>query len=307
MDERETGELTGMIEQAWVEFGEGLDSFLEGVDDGGRLTLEVIVGEQPHSGQPPQVQFTRVEDEILLLLRPDADLARPYRLRGKSLRRLERWGFTLADAQAGSPHFTRVVLSEDPDFSGMTRAAVKVLRRLYGVIHPALLEVEGSPDLVSWMHLIQVAPPEPTAYALPEQEFPADPEVLRDLIGQTLSHLLGETARPDQDGDYPVQVAGWTFWVRPMTGAPCVEIFGAVIDDVSDRRHAYRVLRRVNAVTPVGTFEMHGHRIGVVARVPAAPYVPEHLIFALHTLGDRLEETAGRLLAKVGGHPTRGY
>jgi hypothetical protein len=176
--------------------------------------------------------------------------------------------------------------------------AVRALRDVFGVAHPAFLSASGlevDPDVPS-------VPSEP-AIELdePASVMPESAEHLRELVDLALTPLFGAEPEHDEDGDIPVPWGSSLVYVRVDEDAPVVELFSCVADGVTDLQRAAFEVNVLNRDARFIKFTLVADRVMARIHLPAWPFVPEHLRSMLTGMSAKIDDIDEDLVARVGG------
>jgi hypothetical protein len=304
----ETWDVAEASERAWVEFETLLEEYVEAVPAEAILTLDVPVAEQPDDGCAPWVQVLVDTDRVMVQVVSNEFLAPAYALSLAQEQQLFAWGFarpgtTIDFPMNGEDECSGWALVElDPVCAEIpASAAVEVLRQVFGVIDPALLQIEGAGDEGAWHALVSIGPPEeddgrpdlPIARA-------ADQAGLRELIGTVLAEW-SDPVEVDDDGDHRFVHDGVPVYVRALGNEPTVEIFTRLAGGVRSRPQAAIELALLNREFAKVKFQLFDRDVFQVLALPAMPFVGEHLWSALEEFLVVAQKVRPDLTLRVGG------
>jgi hypothetical protein len=174
--------------------------------------------------------------------------------------------------------------------------AVKVLREVFGVAHPAFLAANGlGQDPEADVPAPEEPSPEPLAV------MPESAEHLRDLVDAALTPLFESPPERDSDGDVPVPWGSSLVFVRVDEETPVVELFSVVVDAVADLDRAAFEVAVLNRDLRFMKFLLVDGRVLARVHLPAWPFVPEHLRSMLTGMSAKIDELDEDLLVRVGG------
>jgi hypothetical protein len=296
--------LERSVDRAWEQFESWLADVLANIADGDVLTVSREA--DAHDGarsQEPFVQFCAVGDG---LVRGEASsnrlLDRQHWLSDQQAAEMTYIGYELpstpaqALARSGSTNFS-VDLTRD-DSAQLAAMAVRALREVFGVLHPAFLSFRGdarSPfgglaaaalDTMPASALPLTSEGVPVSgtlareWALAEAGPVAMPESathLRQLIEQALVPMLGRRPLVDEDGDFVVSCSGSLVFIRVVESAPVISVFSQLVRGVADLEAAIQDVAELNSSVEMVKFVLVDDRIVAGCTLPASPFVGEHL------------------------------
>ena len=292
----DTFDLEKSTEQAWVEFQAKLADHLGEMGDDALLLLEVEGGED-QEGAAPYVQFCRWDDELRCEAVSNAYLAAVYALTPKDAVFLRELGFSFPtwepgeEPDAGSSNFWLDAVVDDADRVAVT--AVRALRHVYGVAHPALLA--GHPFQPEPVAEIVSAP------AAPSLLYPDGPADLDAFVEAVLTPRFGHPPARDDDGDIPIQVGTAVVYLRVHQEAAVVTLFAELVVDVRDERAARREVERLNAEHLDVKFALRGDCIRCSRDLDAWPLPASHLEARVTRMCELVDGLDQQVAAKVSG------
>ncbi|NLU84361.1 hypothetical protein [Rhodococcus sp. HNM0569] len=282
-------DFDGSVRRAWVEFRGSLADILETLAEGEIVMLEAAWDESPSSRG---VQFLSWGGGLVRCEVPsNAFLGADEQLDDADESWLESLGLSRptcarsGDHGDGSPAFWR----DDPRAFAdrLADIAVRVLRDLWAVPHPAFIRVSGCPAA---QQLEPTPPAEPTDDSwLPV--FPENPDELRSLLVHTLSCTLQLPVRLDGDRDPVVELSGTRVHVWPTDDEPAVRIMAAVVRDLSDHADALALADSLSRQWRYFHAEVMGSNLVAQYTLPAAPFVPGQLAEVLAALSAIIDST----------------
>ncbi|MBA2532419.1 MAG: hypothetical protein H0V23_10000, partial [Nocardioidaceae bacterium] len=253
-------------------------------------------------GSAPYAQFTvQGTDLIRGEVTSNAYLAPAYVLdeRGEGL---------LAELGWGAPTYRR---GDEPDRGSanfhvdlprsyadrLAAMAIRALRDVWSVPHPAFLTAETADEELPDLGLPAPAEPEP-ANAL-EVGYPVDADDLQRLVDASLTPVFGHPPEKDADGDIPVRSGNTLLFVRVRRDSPVVEVLAPLVRDITGRTRAAEVVADLNRGSSLTKFVLMDDTVFAVVALPARPFVPAHLrdMLALmfQTAHDHDDDLAKRL------------
>lgn len=295
---------------AWSRFQVRLADRLVEMGEDDAVVIDVEAADEL-DGASPYVQFVVFGDGTMLRgeVSSDAYLDERYALGEAGSARLRSLGWhepTVGPGEPegqGSANFFRDVEVGDGD--RLAVMAVKALREVFGVLHPAFLHGEdlGPDETAGWegsatgMGVAPVAEPEPEERVTMAESS----EHLKELVDETLMQMFGEPPSRDDDGDVPVPYGSSVVYVRVNEAAPVVELFSLVVSGVRDRDRAAFEVSVLNRDVRFVKFHLAGDRVVAQLQLPAWPFVPAHLRSLLAGMSSKLDEIGDDLVARVGG------
>lgn len=296
-------DLDASTNQAWNSFAARLADVLSVMDAGATLRIGAIAGSS--EGAAPYVSFScGAAGRLDAHAAGSAELGEEYRLGAAQLALLATAGWAPPTADGPDAHAGFLLSGTQEESRVLADAAVRVLREVYGVAHPAFL----APD-----QLAEILTPPPVAELPDSPVFDADdlraivPAGLAELdavIARELTELLGHEPVRDRDGDFAIRVGSTMVFVRASQDAQEVLVFAAIVHDVEGRSRAMEVLSDLNTDARFVRFLLIRDRVFVSLSVFAHPFVPAHLHQALSivsVIGDRIDD---ELAAKLRGRTT---
>jgi hypothetical protein len=278
--------LEDSVDRGWAHFEEWLADAVASMADGDVLVVchEADV-RRDGSAEQPLVQFLAVGDGwVRGEASSNRQLSRQYWLSDQQVAEMTYLGYELpsspahALATSGSTNFS-VDLSRN-DAPRLAAMAVRALREVFGVVHPAFLAVRGDARGASGdQPALDAAPASafpitsdcvPVSGTLARQwalaeagpiAMPESPAHLRQLIEQALVSVLGRRPLVDEDGDFVVPVAGALVFVRVVESAPVIAIFSQLVRGVADSGAAVREVADLNASIEMVKFFLVDDRI----------------------------------------------
>ncbi len=175
--------------------------------------------------------------------------------------------------------------------------AVRALRDVFGVPHPALLTGDVADEAT--------VPEEPAAVERTDEPVAAHPhgghEELVALVDRALTPYFGHAPRHDDDGDIPVDLGSTVLFVRVHESVPVVELFACLATDVQDLERAAFEVNVLNRDVRFVKFRLVGDSILADLQLPAWPFAPEHLRAMLALMTDSIQQVEADLVERVGG------
>lgn len=304
---------------AWHGFHTRLAEVLGQDDERVWLRFGVPVGAEELAGESPWLRVMRFsgKDRMVLWLPGNDKLDPAYALGADAQRFLLDNGWECHDDKAFA---LRLRGAESGEAAAQ---AMHALRQVFGVVHPAFLELNagaerlmgplrdlvedddqddedeeacscpaGAHDLEPWGE-----DEEPLALVC---ETPLE---LLDAARRALVASLGYLPCLDDDGDIPVPGDRAMLWVQATADEPRLELFAPMVDGVRRRGAATIEVGLLNRDQPHLKFRQVDDRIMVRAVVPALPFCPAHLRLVVDRMQTVLRESSGDLAIRCGGEP----
>jgi hypothetical protein len=316
---------------AWSRFHQLLVDGFERHDgaDGGRIWATFRVpGAVADSGPTPAVRvFRPSQAQGIYVWIADTDHLDPAYRVGEDARRF------LVDngwEQLGSTFAVR----DEPDTRALAAQVMHALRQVFGVVHPAFLELgNGALALMGPGWAALVGPVEADLAAAGDDEEPEGEEErctcadgdhdlqpwaegeeplavvvessdeLLDAARRSLVPLLGHLPCVDEDGDIVVAGDRALLWVAVSDQEPRLDAFSTILTGVRRRAQAAIEVGLLNRDHPLLKFRLVGDRVVVRAELTAVPFCPAQLRLVVDRLHDALSDVAGDLAARCGGEP----
>jgi hypothetical protein len=286
--------------RAWSRFQARLADHLFEMGDDDVLVVDTEVARRDLAGAAPYVQFARDGSTVRGEVSSNAYLAEAYELDEDDVSVLTALGWQPPTVGQGRPvgedsanFFVDLPCAEADRLAVM---AVKALREVFGVAHPAFLGADGlgqDPEVSG--PPAEEQPPEQLAV------MPESAEHLRDLVDAALTPLFESAPERDSDGDIPVPWGSSLVFVRVDEETPVVELFSVVVDAVADLERAAFEVGVLNRDLRFMKFLLVDGRVLARVHLPAWPFVPEHLRSVLTGMSAKIDELDEDLLARVGG------
>lgn len=200
-----------------------------------------------------------------------------------------------ADADGGSPNY--FLDAEISDADRLAVMAVRVLRDVFSVPHPAFLASEG---------LYRGGPAGPEDFVEVDEPVaivPTDRDHLCALVDEALAPVFGRVPEHDDDDDIPVVRGSALVFVRVRTDGPIIEIFSSVVGQITDLETAAFEVAVLNRDSVFIRYVLAGDRVMAYLCLPAHPFVPAHLHSMLALMSEAADVVDGDLARRVGGRP----
>ncbi len=297
--------------RAWSQFQARLADHVAAMTDDDVLIVEADAGgNDDDTGVAPYVQFVAWgDDRIRCEVSSNEHLAARYALDAEATATLQSLGWSFPDSHADDESDTASsnfhLDSERGSADKLAVMAVKALRGVFGVAHPAFLSARNlgagavTPDLGIPSPMVESAVQihEPLAVV------PDDVDHLRTLVDEALEPVFGHGPNHDSDGDIPVVAGSALLFVRVLEDAPAVEMFSTVVRGVSNLDEAAVAVGEFNNGIRLIKFLLVDDVIIAVAHVPAMPFAPQQLRSVLDYMSRIADGIDDGLAARVGGRP----
>lgn len=283
--------------RAWSRFQARLGVHLAEMAEDDTLVIGVESAREDETA--PYVQLLATGDELYLEASSNEHLTGPHRLSAGAEATLAELGLEPPTgtpeevaASDGTANHALTVPRADADRLAVT--AVRILRRVFAVPHPAFLEAEGLFD-------------EPLTSAAGELDEGLVPVVPRnrahllELVDEALTPVFGHVPEHDDDGDIPVVTGSALVFVRVLEQTPAIELFTVVVDGIE---HLDRAAFEVNVLNRDARFLQYvlvEDRVLAYLHIPAYPFVPHHLRGLLAMMSKHIDDVDDDLAARVGG------
>jgi hypothetical protein len=306
----EASEVDRAAAAAWVRFQAELGDRLGELAEDEVLLVEAMLGEEDEAGTAPYVQFCAWGEGMLRgEVASNHVLVEARELDEEGERALVELGYDAptyapddgadddADAGADDGAVNYTVDLPQTEADRLAVMAVRALRDVFGVPHPALL----TGDLTD----AATAPEEAAAAERADEPVAAYPhgghEELTALVDRALTPYFGHEPRHDDDGDIPVDLGSTVLFVRVHESVPVVELFACLATEVQDLERAAFEINVLNRDVRFVKFRLVEDSILADLQLPAWPFAPEHLRAMLALMTDSLQHVEADLLERVGG------
>ncbi|MGB3055999.1 MAG: YbjN domain-containing protein [Acidimicrobiales bacterium] len=292
MSESEGFDLDLEVARAWTRFQGEVATRLANIEDLQSFVIDVETGLNGEDQVTPYVQFALQEPMVRLEVSSNAYLDDGFRLTADAEAELVALGltpptYTLDEVpdEGSSNYFADGALDDADRLSVM---AVRVLRRVFGVPHPAFLvghrlqnrsEKGDDADVV----------------------IPGDPDELRRLVDEAIEEAVGHPPIHDEDDDIPIACGSALVWVTVRQDMPAVEMVSWVVVDVAQPGDALFEVNRLNEQTAFVRFALVGDRISARTTLLAHPFSATQLHLLLVHLAEAVDELDEGLAQRVGG------
>ena len=292
-------------EDAWSGFRARLADHVAEMTEGDVLVVDTDPTDGVRDGAAPYVQFcgwgmSCVRAEVS----SNAYLAAAYRLDDEAVRAVMDIGWTApvprrdAEEDAGSDNF--VADAERVEADRLAVMSVRVLREVFGVVHPVFLAADGLE--------VDPAAPAPSDTAVehadadePMATMPRGRDELQALVDDALTPYFGHPPKKDSDGDIPVVTDSTVVYVRVLSDVPAVHLFCRLVREVSDVDAARFETGVLNRDGWFVKFTVVDDAVMAELDLPALPFAPEHLRDMLGVLCGRVDAVVEDLIERVGG------
>jgi hypothetical protein len=282
---------------AWTRFRRRLADRLASLDNGDYVLVELEGDEEDDGRCTPYVQATSADGlYVVAEVSGNPYLIPQHRLDKASRRQLTRLGW--ARASKGSENRNYSVEFDVSRADEVAVMMVRALREVFGVVHPAFLVGAGI-DLTDGGTPVSEAP-EP-AYDEPLAVVPDDRAELDGLVEQVLTRVLGQTPVRDQDGDIGVVSGSAVVFVRVLPDQPIIEIFAELVVAVTEPDRARFEVAVLNRDCKFAKFVLVDDMVKAHVHLPARPFAPEHLRYALAMMCEMADAVDDDLAFRVGG------
>ncbi len=298
-------EFDAVNDRAWSGFRARLADRLAAMEDDEVLVVDTDPGDETTGGAAPYVQFCAwgeawTRGEVV----SNEYLAPAHRLDDTAVDVVLGigWGAPTRtrddEPDSGSENFFLDLRRNEAD--RLAVMAVRVLREVFGVVHPAFLGADGLED--DPMQVLPVAEGGTTpSVDEPLATMPTGQEELQRLVDSALTSYLGHAPRKDDDGDIPVVTDVTVVYVRVLAEAPIVHLFCRVVREIVDVEAARFETGVLNRDGRFVKFSVVDDSVMAEIDLPALPFAPEHLRALLGVLCARVDTVVDDLVERVGG------
>ncbi len=179
--------------------------------------------------------------------------------------------------------------------------AVRTLREVYGVPHPAFLEAGGLEIGSAAVEAAAEAEADlPTADDESVAAFVSDQAQLQRLVDDAVAAVNPDLTH-DSDGDIPILTAESVVFIRVRADRPAVEVFAEVLVDVEDTQRLLVELDLLNSGHPLWKFTRRGTVVTMRVELPAVPFAPAQLRTVVDQFVTEVDEIGRALAVRVKG------
>lgn len=305
--EFDSTELDSSTAKAWTRFQARLADHLHEMEEDDLLLLEVESSLEDDDGAAPYVQFCAWgADQLRCEAVSNGYLGEVHRLGSSDTDALQRLGFAPpthephGEADEGSANFW--VDADVDEADRLAVMAVRALRDVYGVMHPAFLD--GLPDdEVAVIEQGDSPLGEPDLSGDSEEApavYPVDgPEHLEFLVDLVLKPVLGHEPVHDDDGDIPIDCGDVVVFVRVLKDKPIIRLFACVASGIGDRERARFEVEVLNRDRLFFKFALHDDAILMQTDIVAWPFAPAHVRDLLDHMCRSVDQIHGDLAARL--------
>ena len=280
------------VETAWREFRQRLADHVAAME----ADDSIVVGltEVYEHGAAPYCQVAGGEEMLRVEAVSNVYLADECRLDVFQEGFLACLGFHRPEAEDWSEGETN--FWADVELREVDRAAVmvvRVLREVYGVLHPVYLDAGGlEPE-----GAVRPLPPRPRKVEadLDEVVVPASVDDIRALVDLAVADICDGTPEWDVDGDLGLWTEEHVVWVSVNAHAPRVLLACMLLEEVDDTDAALAEINRLNRTEWGLTFTLHERRIGVTRELGLGAALPIALQGEIQRLLGQVDDWARHL------------
>lgn len=291
--------------QAWQTFTDRLADILSVMEGDAVLRIGAVSGET--SGEQPYVRFRAAGDRrIVAEASSNPQLSEYFQLNAQQLALMEEIGWEPPSADDPNPSESFHTSGTQETADVLAERAVRALRDVYGVPHPAFLAPDPLGDVLNPPAARELPPVETPTFEARDLAAtqPRSRAELDALLAQELTHILGHTPFQDVDGDFAIRVGSTMVFVRSSADASEVIVFSALVHDIDGRSRAMEVLSDLNTEARFVRFLLVRDRVFVSLSIFAQPLVPAHLRQALQTVSVTADGLDNDLATKLRGRTT---
>lgn len=277
--------------RAWGELQDELTARLEAMEPDDSYVIGTEGPDWEAGELTPYVQFARDADHFHLEVSSNQFLTGRHQLSPGAEAALAELGLAEPDEEGSPNHHLVAPVADAPRLAVI---AVRVLRDVLGIPHPAFLEpnqtCEDPTVDTSWVDEDE-----------PEVTTPRDRDHLQELVDRALAPVFGQMPRHDDDGDIPVTAGTAMLFVRVLPQVPVVQLFSCVVEQVSDLDAAAFEVGVLNRDSLFIRWVLLDDRVMAYVNLPSYPFVPEHLRSVVAHMSNTVDEVDDDLAVRVGG------
>lgn len=212
--------------------------------------------------------------------------------------RLENLGFLAAptaETELLTPPLWLYLARQDADRAAFI--SVSVLRDVFGVIHPILLEIDGLES-----QPVNVRPGlSSVERSTWEGAAPQSPDDVRAAVTAALAGLGAEGLKWDDDGDLPLATERCLLWVTVSHALPRILLHCTLVDGLTEHSTALAEVNRLNREHFGLTFVFQRQRIAVTREVGLAVVSLGELAAEIQRLLDGVDGWAAEVSDRLQG------
>ena len=303
MSEFGESELDRSTTRAWSAFRGRLADHVAAMQDDEVALVEAETSvEDGDPGAAPYVQFCAWgEDLVRCELTSNAYLPAAHQLDEDQVAALVALGWNPPthgpeeEAGSGSTHF--YLDAERIEADRLAAMAVRAFREVFGVPHPAFLSSDDLPTTDA---------PRPTVEEDAEVDEllavePDDADHLRRWSTRRWSRSSADCPSTTRTTTCRSSTARGMVWVRVLEHAPVVQLFSALVHDVTDLERAAFEVAVLNRDLQFLKFVLLDDTVMAYLYVPALPFAPLHLRAMLDLMCRTVNRIDKDLATRVGG------
>lgn len=284
------------VDEAWSSFQRRLGDYAAVMRDGDALVLESRYDSTDgDAGSAACVQLYAWADMLRCEI-PSNDYLHPTRaVAGERRDTVLGMGFRpSSDSRTTAVHLDRNRSWADD----VARVTVAVFRDVWGLAHPSFVRAHatGRYDVTEFE-----SHPAAETYIVPRCVQPRDKAHLQQLVDKALEPWFGFPPEHDNDGDIPLRFAAGTAYVSVKPSEPVVEINSTLVHSVSGRTRAAELLVDLNLQLPDVMLHLVQDCVVAQVRVSGAPFVADHLLWAVRMLSHVWEQVDEKFAEDFGG------
>jgi hypothetical protein len=277
--------------RAWGELQDELTVRLEAMEADDSYVIGTEGPDWEAGELTPYVQFARDAEHLYFEVSSNEFLTGRHQLTAAAEAALAELGLAAPDEEESPNHHLMAPAADAPRLAVI---AVRVLRDVFGVPHPAFLEpnqtCEDPTVDTSW-----IDEDEPVATA------PRDRDHLQEMVDRALAPVFGQLPDHDADGDIPVTAGSVLLFVRVLAEMPVVQLFSSVVEQIGDTDAAAFEVGVLNRDSLFIRWVLMGSRIMAYINLPSYPFVPEHLRSMVSHMSKTIDEVDDDLAVRVRG------
>lgn len=288
------------VSDAWSEFVAHFASELHSLEENERISVPV---DKSLAEGSPSVQAIRIDDSRFVLLEVSSNQTLPNenRLSGEQIGTLLALGWSPPSAPQEDPQLpTFHTAGAADDIAHLAALVGETLRSVFGIPHPSFLKPAPSEDQ---LHNLQSdVDPHAKEELLPiDRAYAArDLEDLQWAVSHVIRNSQGVYVPPDEHGNFALRIgsSGLLISVREP-GA--ISVLAFVVTKMRYPDRATEILQELNESALFARFYVQDGDVIATCEFPGRPFVPEHLIEVMVTVGKLIDNVDDDIAALTGG------
>lgn len=296
----ESGVEDNHISDAWSEFAAHFANELVSLEEDERVTVFI---DQSLGDRSPSIQACHFDDSRFVLVEVSSNQTLPTesRLSGEQIGALLTLGWSPPSAPNEDPQLpTFHTAGAADDIAHLAVLVVDTLRSVFGIPHPSFLKPAPSEDQLH--NPLSDADPHAAEELLPiDYAYKArDLEDLRWAVSHVIRNSQGVYVPPDENGTFALRMgsSGLLISVREP-GA--ISVLAFVVTKMRYPERAAEILQELNDSALFARFYVQDDDLIATCDFPGRPFVPEHLIEVMVTVGRLIDDVDDDIASITGG------